>query len=137
MKKIICVNNQQDLITALCEESHDKIINQKENHQESCKKNNQKSCEKNLIVIDSLLIDNLGMVLLRHTIDYYNKNQHFTLLNVGDSLPFLIFALENHFKLILTSPKNHDISNFKELAENQDAKIFSFTENIFECLITN
>ncbi|MCL2567633.1 MAG: hypothetical protein FWE18_06050 [Alphaproteobacteria bacterium] len=142
MKKIIYVNNQEDLIKAICNNhgvGNDKIINQKEINQENCKKN-IKNCyksEKNLIIVDAVLINNLGMVLLRETIDYYNTHKNFILLNVEDSLPFLLFAIENKFNFISTVLKKKDISNIIELAENRGTKIFSFTENIFECLITN
>ncbi|MDR0484558.1 MAG: hypothetical protein LBH40_04715 [Alphaproteobacteria bacterium] len=147
MKKILYINNQEDLIKALCNNNTEKINVEitasqnnyrKETKQESFrKKSYQESNKKNLIVIDYLLLENLGMVLLKKTIDYYNKEQHLILLDVKDSLAYLLFALENNFKFIFTTLKNQDIDNIILLAENQGSKIFNFTENIFECLIIN
>lgn len=109
MKKILCVDNQKDLIDVLA------------------------SNNKQAIIVDCLLIDNLGMVLLQSTIHYYNKNNHIILLSVNNSLPYLIFAIENDFKFIFTKLKNTNIDNYKELAKKHKCRIFNFTENIFKC----
>lgn len=109
MKKFLCVDNQKDLVTAL------------------------NDLNKQVIIIDCLLIDNLGLTLLKETINYYNKSNHVVILNVEKSLPYLIFAIENNFKFIITTFKNLDINNYKELAKNNSCKIFNFTDNIFKC----
>lgn len=108
MKKIICVDNQKDLVKILS------LTN------------------KQVIIIACLLIDNLGIILLKETIQHYNKNNHTILLNVENSFPYLIFAIENSFKFIITTFKNANIDNYKELANNHGCKIFNFTENIFK-----
>ncbi len=111
MKKILYIDNQEDLVNALCRNNNITIT----------------------LIIDCLLIDNLGMLLLKETINNYNTNNHTFLLNVGNSLPYLIFAIENNFSFIITTFNNINIDNFKKLAKNHNCKIFNFTENIFRC----
>lgn len=109
MKKILYVDNQKDLVEAL------------------------NNANKQVVIIDCLLIDNLGIALLKETINYYNKNNHTIALNVNNSVSYLIFALENNFQFIITTLKNTDISNYKELALKLNCKIFNFTEQKFKC----
>ncbi len=89
---------------------------------------------KEAVLVDYSVVHNLGIVLLKATIVANNMNNLLIIVDTGNSLPYLIFSIENGFKIILVNIEKSIYLSYKDMATKYECLLFNCVENLIEYL---